>query len=42
LPIERTDDLAGVQADPDLDRDAFGLLDLLGVAPDGLLHPEAA
>ena len=34
------DDLAGVQADADPDRDALGLLDLLGVAPHGLLHPE--
>jgi hypothetical protein len=34
------DDLAGVEPDPDLHRDALGALDLLGVAADGLLHPE--
>ena len=35
-------DLTGVQTDADPDRDAFGLLDQLGVAPYGLLHPGAA
>ncbi len=34
------DDFAGVEPDPDLDRDPFGALDLLRVASDGLLHPE--
>ena len=34
------DDLAGVEPDANPDRDPLGLLDQLGVAPDGLLHPE--
>ena len=33
-------DLAGVEADADLDRDALGAAHLLGVAPDRLLHAE--
>ena len=34
------DDLAGVQADADLDRDALAPPEVLGVLLDGLLHPE--
>ena len=39
-PDGADDDLAGVEADADLDRHAVGAEDSLGVLLDGLLHPE--